>query len=69
MLFRSIGRIYQTHRTTIWRWLTGCREELLKKTRKLLAERLKVSESEFSSLMNAMQSDLDVSLSRILRKA
>lgn len=69
MSAEEIGRIYQTHRTTIWRWLTGCREELLKKTRKLLAERLKVSESEFSSLMNAMQSDLDVSLSRILRKA
>lgn len=64
----EIGRIYQTHRTTVWRWLTQCRLELLKKTRKRLAEKLKLSDSELSSLMTAVQSELDVSLSRLLRK-
>ncbi|MBK7864940.1 MAG: sigma-70 family RNA polymerase sigma factor [Archangiaceae bacterium] len=62
----EIGRIYQTHRTTVWRWLGQCREALLTGTRRRLAERVKVSEGELSSLMNAVHSQLDVSISRML---
>lgn len=62
----EIGRIYQTHRTTVWRWLTQCREQLLARTRTLLAARVQVGEGELSSLMNAVHSQLDVSLSRML---
>ena len=64
----DIGKLYQTHRTTVWRWLTQCREALLSKTRALLASRLKVGEGEFSSLMNVVHSQLDVSLNRLLKK-
>ena len=64
----DIGKLYQTHRTTVWRWLTQCREALLSKTRALLAARLKVGEGEFSSLMNVVHSQLDVSLNRLLKK-
>jgi len=64
----EIGRIYQTHRTTVWRWLNGCREELLSNTRKLLAARVHVDEAELSSLMQAVHSQLDVSISRMLKK-
>ena len=64
----EIGRLYQTHRTTVWRWLSQCREALLAQTRKCLVARVKVSEGEVSSLMNAVHSQLDVSLSRMLRK-
>ena len=64
----EIGRVYQTHRTTVWRWLTQCREALLAQTRLMLAARTKVSDAEVSSLMNAVHSQLDVSLSRMLKK-
>jgi RNA polymerase sigma-70 factor (ECF subfamily) len=64
----EIGRLYSTHRTTVWRWLTQCRAELLEKTRALLATRVPTDDSEFASLMNAVHSQLDVSLSRMLRK-
>ena len=64
----EIARIYQTHRTTVWRWLTQCRESLLANTRRLLAARVRVSEGELSSLMNAVHSQLDVSISRMLGK-
>jgi RNA polymerase sigma-70 factor (ECF subfamily) len=64
----EIGRIYQTHRTTVWRWLGQCREQLLEGTRRRLGERIKVSDAELSSLMNAVHSQLDVSISRMLGK-
>lgn len=65
----EIGRVYQAHRATVWRWLTACRQELQQKTRALLAARVKANDSELSSLMNAVHSQLDVSLSRVLRKS
>jgi RNA polymerase sigma-70 factor (ECF subfamily) len=60
--------VYQTHRATVWRWLTACRQELQQKTRALLQARVQANDSELSSLMNAVHSQLDVSLSRVLRK-
>lgn len=64
----EIGRVYQTHRTTVWRWLNQCREELLSSTRKFLAARVQVNEADLSSLMEAVHSQLDVSISRMLKK-
>ncbi|MBI5542623.1 MAG: sigma-70 family RNA polymerase sigma factor [Deltaproteobacteria bacterium] len=64
----EIGRIYKTHRVTVWRWLSRCREELAEKTRALLAERLALSESEFGNLMELVHSQLDVSITRLLKK-
>jgi RNA polymerase sigma-70 factor, ECF subfamily len=64
----EIGRLYQTHRTTVWRWLNQCRQALQQKTRQLLASRVPANDSELSSLMNAVHSQLDVSLSRVLKK-
>ncbi len=64
----EIGRIYRVHRTTVWRWLTQCREELFNTTRQLLAARVPMSDAEFESLMNVVKSQLDVSIGRVLRK-
>jgi RNA polymerase sigma-70 factor (ECF subfamily) len=66
MRAEELGRIYDTHRTTVWRWLTQCREQLMARTRQHLATR--VPEAELSSLMNVVHSQLDVSLSRVLKK-
>jgi RNA polymerase sigma-70 factor, ECF subfamily len=65
MRAEELGRIFDTHRTTVWRWLTQCRESLLASTRAELAKTVK--DSELSSLMNAVHSQLNVSLSRFLR--
>lgn len=65
MRAEELGRIFNTHRTTVWRWLTQCREQLLKATRAELSKT--VSEAELSSLMNVVHSQLDASLSRVLR--
>jgi RNA polymerase sigma-70 factor, ECF subfamily len=65
MRAEELGRIFNTHRTTVWRWLTQCREQLLKATRAELAKTVK--DSELSSLMNVVHSQLDLSLSRVLR--
>lgn len=62
----ELGRVFDTHRATVWRWLTACRESLLQATRAELAKSVK--DSELSSLMNAVHSQLDVSLSRVLRE-
>jgi RNA polymerase sigma-70 factor (ECF subfamily) len=64
----EIGRLYQTHRTTVWRWLSKCRQDLFSRTRELLGQRVNLADSEFSSLMNAVQSQLDVSLTRMLKR-
>ncbi len=65
MRAEELGRIFNTHRATVWRWLTGCRERLLEATRAELAKTVK--DAELSSLMNALHSQLDVSISRVLR--
>ncbi len=65
MRAEELGRIFNTHRTTVWRWLTQCREQLLQATRAELAKSVK--DSELSSLMNVVHSQLDVSISRVLR--
>lgn len=66
MRAEEIGRVYDTHRTTVWRWLTDCREKLLSGTRRRLAAQ--IPEQELSSLMNVVHSQLDVSLSRMLKR-
>jgi RNA polymerase sigma-70 factor (ECF subfamily) len=65
MRAEELGRIFNTHRTTVWRWLTQCREQLLQATRAELAKT--VRSDELSSLMNVVHSQLDVSISRELR--
>jgi len=67
MRAEELGRIFNTHRTTVWRWLTQCREQLLRATRAELAKTVK--DTELSSLMNVLHSQLDVSISRVLRAA
>lgn len=62
----KLGDLFQVHRSTAARWLARCREELFEKTRALLRERLRLTDSEFASLAQALQSQLDVSINRFL---
>jgi RNA polymerase sigma-70 factor (ECF subfamily) len=63
----EIGRIYKVHRATAARWLARSRQLLLEETKRKLAERLSLNSRESSSLMNQLQSQIDLSLHRLLR--
>lgn len=62
----QIGAIHGVHRATVARWLTRIREDLLKRTRKQLMERLQVGRTELESIMRLIQSQLDASIERLL---
>ena len=63
----QIGTMYGTHRATAARWLNQARDELMEQTRARLALRLKLTQSDLTSLLGALQSNLEISLNRILR--
>ena len=64
----AIAPIYDVHRATAARWLTSAREQLFTDTRRVLKERLGVSHSEFQSIVRLVQSQLDVSIRRLLAR-
>jgi len=63
----QIGAVYGVHRATVARWISGVRDTLLSRTRKILMDKIEVDRAEFESIMRLIQSQLDVSLSRLLR--
>jgi len=62
----DIGKVFGVHRTTASRWLSKTREKVLDGTRRRVRERLRGSESEVESVLRLAQSDLDISLGRVL---
>jgi RNA polymerase sigma-70 factor (ECF subfamily) len=62
----ELAPIFKIHRATAARRLTKAREEISERTRTLLVERLRLSESECSSIMGMILSQLDVSIVRVL---
>jgi RNA polymerase sigma-70 factor (ECF subfamily) len=63
----EIGAMYQVHQSTVTRWIARARESLVKETHRLVCERLQVDTAEFESLAVLVESQLDLSLSRLLR--
>jgi RNA polymerase sigma-70 factor (ECF subfamily) len=61
-----IGKVYGVHRATVARWLQSARQELYDGARQRLGERLAISAGEFESIARLVQSQLDVSVRRIL---
>ena len=64
----QIGAVYQADKSTISRWITKARQGLLERTRNELTEKLRLDSRELDSLMHLVQSQLDVSLSSLLRR-
>lgn len=58
----QIGVLYRVHRATAARWLGRARELILAETRRLVIERLAVTDSELESLVRVLRSQLEVSL-------
>lgn len=62
----EIGAIYQVHRATAARWVQAARETLFAKARIALAQRLGVPRTEIEEIVRMIESQLDVSLNRLL---
>jgi len=63
---RELARVHGVHHATVARRLAAAREQLVAGTRRILGERLAVSPRELDSIMQLIQSRLEVSLARAL---
>jgi RNA polymerase sigma-70 factor, ECF subfamily len=61
-----IGAIYNVHRATAARWLGAAREALAERAHRLLGARLGVTTSELRSIARLVESQLDLSIRRLL---
>jgi RNA polymerase sigma-70 factor (ECF subfamily) len=68
LTFDRIAKVYGVTQPTVSRWMASAREHVLAETRRLLRTTLSLSEAEFESLSSLLVSQLDVSVSRILRR-
>ena len=62
----EIGALYSVHKTTAFRWLEAARIALSKRVRAGFQQRLKVLPGELDSILTLLQSQIDLSLSRVL---
>jgi RNA polymerase sigma-70 factor, ECF subfamily len=62
----DIGALYKVHRATAARWLEAIRDKLGERTRALLAKELALSPADLESVVRAVQSQVSLTLSRIL---
>jgi RNA polymerase sigma-70 factor (ECF subfamily) len=58
----ELGRLYGVHRATAARWAQAARHDLITATRRLLDERLALTDSEFRSLVRLVISQLELTL-------
>ncbi len=64
----QLGAIYHQHRSTVARNLQRIRRELVEQTRKNLETRLGVARAELDSIAKLVESQLDLTLPRLLAK-
>jgi RNA polymerase sigma-70 factor (ECF subfamily) len=62
----QIGTIFRVHRATVARWIARSREQLLEEVRRVLTTELRLTPTEFQSLMGDVESRLHLSLHRLL---
>jgi len=64
----QLGRMFGVHGSTVSRWLTALREGIVADTRSYLSDRLGLAGNyaDVDSLIRAVHSELDITLSRIL---
>lgn len=64
-----VGKMYGKDASTVSRWLAASRAALLEKTRQILGSTLALSPSSLDSLMRVADSELDLSISRLLESS
>ena len=62
----QIGAIYRVHRVTAFRWLRSARLSLVSATRRRVASRLEIHATEVDSILRLVQSQLELSVERVL---
>jgi RNA polymerase sigma-70 factor (ECF subfamily) len=62
----QIGVFYRIHRATAFRWVAKARERVWDETRNRLREKLRLSPSEYDSILHQVRSQLDLSIERVL---
>jgi RNA polymerase sigma-70 factor, ECF subfamily len=62
----KIGAVYGVHRSTVARQLADARAALVKETHRALMARLKVDRGEVESILRLIESQVDVSVRRLL---
>lgn len=68
LTLQELGALYKVHTATAGRWIAAARQAVMDRTRARLAARMQLSAGELASLVQAIRSRLDLSLSRLLRK-
>jgi len=61
-----IGRLYRVHESTASRWISGALEDVARATREHLVARLAVTAATADSVARMVQSQLDLSIARLL---
>jgi RNA polymerase sigma-70 factor, ECF subfamily len=62
----ALSELYRIHRVTMFRRLVKIRNKLLATTRRELATRIKLQDTELDSVMRALKDRVDVTLERVL---
>jgi RNA polymerase sigma-70 factor (ECF subfamily) len=62
----EIGTLYKVHRATAARWLETIRDQLGDRTRVLMSEKLAIGGTDLESVIHVIQSQVTMTLSRIL---
>jgi RNA polymerase sigma-70 factor (ECF subfamily) len=62
----QIGRLYRVHQSTVSRWMARLQQTLLRRTLKALGARLRIERGEAASIVRQFQSQLEVSMRRLL---
>jgi RNA polymerase sigma-70 factor len=65
----ELGPLFQVNQSTVSRWLKSARQEVYEETKRRLQERLGLSSREFASFVATLDSELDLSLSQVLKDA
>jgi RNA polymerase sigma-70 factor, ECF subfamily len=64
----EMGALFRVNQSTVSRWLKRARQAVHEGTKRRLQERLGLSSKEFTSLLNAIESQLDLSLSQVFKE-
>ena len=64
----QLATMYRVHRSTVARWLSSARQKLGEQTLQELSRRLSIPREELDSAVHLIRSQLDLSLSRLLKK-
>ncbi|MBL4633474.1 MAG: hypothetical protein JKY56_06370 [Kofleriaceae bacterium] len=62
----ELGTLYNVHKATAARWVVAARDALADGAKAVLRDRLRVSPTELESIARLVQSELDISMGRLL---